>query len=128
MDLITNLLNHQNSDNYNIIKELIDIIRYENLKNEDDLKTFEQNIFTFNHKILTKSEKIDYALSIIRTSDDYDMMTFPEIQIYKKYKMQINKTNDLDEKIKYLIKLYNLAQREMIFPYEAYNFIIENEL
>lgn len=56
------------------------------------------------------------------------MMTFLEIQTYKKYKTKINDTGNLDEKIKYLIKLYNLAQREMIFPYEAYNFIIENKL
>ena len=128
MNLINNLLNHQNNNNFNIIKELIEIIQDDNLKTVNDIKNFEQNLFTFNHKILTKQEKINYALSIIKTSEDYEMMTFLEIQTYKKYKTKINDTGNLDEKIKYLIKLYNLAQREMIFPYEAYNFIIENKL
>ena len=128
MNLINNLLNHQNNNNFNIIKELIKIIQDDNLKTVNGIKNFEQNLFTFNHKILTKQEKINYALSIIKTSEDYEMMTFLEIQTYKKYKTKINDTGNLDEKIKYLIKLYNLAQREMIFPYEAYNFIIENKL
>lgn len=57
MNLINNLLNHQNNNNFNIIKELIEIIQDDNLKTVNDIKNFEQNLFTFNHKILTKQEK-----------------------------------------------------------------------
>ena len=128
MNLINEIKKHINENNSSIINELVELISIYNLKNLKDLKDLEESFFRTNNHNLNKKEKINYALTIMITADDYENLTFEEIQIYKTYKNNILKTNNLEEKIKNIIKLYNLSKRELIFPYEAYNLIIENKL
>lgn len=126
MDLIKELKKHQNKDNLPIIKELSDIIKESNIQTLDQLKEFEEEIFKTNNKNLSKKEKINYAFEIMIPSYDYESLTFEEIQIYKTYRNNILTREDDDEKIKNLIKLYSLSNRELTFPFEAYNLIIND--
>ena len=128
MNLIRNLLKHQNKDNLPITKELSDIIKKSNIQTLEQLKEFEEEIFKTNNKKLSKKEKINYAFEIMIPSYDYEFLTFEEIQIYKTYRNNILTMENDDEKIKNLIKLYSLANRELVFPFEAYNLIINDEL
>ena len=126
--MIEKLLNHKTKTNSNIIKSLMEIIKSSNVKSLEDLKKIENETFTLNGKILNIEERIDYILSITISSLDYEFLTFEEIQIYKKYKLNIINGKNNEEKLINIIKLYDLANRELLFPFEAYNLIIKNKL
>lgn len=128
MDLINELKKHQNKDNLPIIKELSDIIKNNNIQTLNQLKEFEEKIFKTNNKNLTKKEKINYAFEIMIPSYDYEFLTYEEIQVYKIYRNNVLTEKNDDEKIKNLIKLYSLKDCELIFPFEAYNLIINDAL
>ena len=126
--MIEELLKHKTKTNSNIIKSLIEIIKSSNVKSLEDLKKIENETFTLSGKILNIEERIDYILSITISSLDYEFLTFEEIQIYKKYKLNIINGKNNEEKLINIIKLYDLANRELLFPFEAYNLIIKNKL
>lgn len=126
--MIEKLLKHKTKTNSNIIKSLIEIIKSSNVKSLEDLKKIENETFTLSGKILNIEERIDYILSITISSLDYEFLTFEEIQIYKKYKLNIINGKNNEEKLINIIKLYDLANRELLFPFEAYNLIIKNKL
>ena len=126
--MIENLLKHKTKANSNIVKELIEIIKSSNIKSEKELKLLEDDNFKINGKILNIEERVNYILSITKASFDYELLTYDEIQIYKQYKQNIVNGKTNEEKIINIIKLYNLAKKELLFPYFAYNLIIENKL
>ena len=126
--MIENLLKHKTKANSNIIKELIEIIKSSDIKSEKELKNLEDENFNMNGKILNIKERVNYILSVTNSSFDYEFLTYDEIQIYKQYKQNIVNGKTNEEKIINIIKLYNLAKRELLFPYFAYNLIIENKL
>ena len=126
--MIENLLKHKTKANSNIVKELIEIIKSFDIKSEKELKNLEDENFKINGKILNIKERVNYILSVTNSSFDYEFLTFDEIQIYKQYKQNNMKSKTKEEKIINIIKLYNLAKRELLFPYFAYNLIIENKL
>lgn len=129
MELVNNLLKNINSNNSKIIKELVDIITDNKINTLEELKKYEENKFKINNNFISKEEKIDYCLSIIKYSSyDYESLDYDEIQLYKKYKNEINTKNDLNIKVLNLIKIFDLTNREIYFPYETYEFIVNKKL
>lgn len=140
MDLIENLLKYKNKKNSNLIIELSHIIKTNKITDLKQLEEYEKNIFKIScqpltkeepvhYQILTKEQQINYCLSILNSFPfDYDLLDYEEIQKYKLYKKNIIESPNTEEKIKNLIKIFDLTNRELFFPFEAYNLIIENKL
>ena len=127
--MIEELEKRINNKNYRIINDLVEVITTYKISSLDELKDFQDKLFTFNKIILNDKEKIDYCIKSLKSFPyDYDLLSFKEIQDYKQLMIDLENEKEIKEKIKILIKLYTLTQREMIFPYDAYNMLIRNEL
>lgn len=127
--MIEELEKRINNKNYKIINDLVEVITTYKISSLDELKDFQDKLFTFNKIILNDKEKIDYCIKSLKSFPyDYDLLSFKEIQDYKQLMIDLENEKEIKEKIKILIKLYTLTQREMIFPYDAYNMLIRNEL
>lgn len=127
--MIEELEKRINNKNYKIINDLVEVITTYKISSLDELKDFQDKLFTFNNIILNDKEKIDYCIKSLKSFPyDYDLLSFKEIQDYKQLMIDLENEKEMKEKIKILIKLYTLTQREMIFPYDAYNMLIRNEL
>ncbi len=127
--MIEELEKRINNKNYRIINDLVEVITTYKISSLNELKDFQDKSFTFNKIILNDKEKIDYCIKSLKSFPyDYDLLSFKEIQDYKQLMIDLENEKEIKEKIKLLIKLYTLTQREMIFPYDAYNMLIRNEL
>ena len=127
--MIEELEKRINNKNYRIINDLVEVITTYKISSLNELKDFQDKSFTFNKIILNDKEKIDYCIKSLKSFPyDSDLLSFKEIQDYKQLMIDLENEKEIKEKIKLLIKLYTLTQREMIFPYDAYNMLIRNEL
>ena len=125
MNLVEELRNKMNNDNYKIIEELAQIIIDLKINNLEELKKQEDDLFVYNNKKLTDDERINLCMEMIKyTNGDYDLLSFEEIQKYKQLKLELESNISNEEKIKNLIILFNMTDRDMLFLTEAYKFII----
>lgn len=126
MKIIEDLKNNITNENEKLVFELANIIIDNKITTLEELKKLEDSFFTYNGKILSDEERINYCLDIIKyNSDDYDLLTFDEIQEYKKLKNELQTATSNEQKIKNLILLFNMTKREMMFLTETYNWIVK---
>lgn len=129
MDLIQEIRSKINARNSKLVKELIEIIIEEKICTLEQLKEKEDKYFTYNGKVLNEEERIEKCIEILKYSYmDYDMLSFEDIQIYKKLKLEINENISNEKKIKNLILLFSMTNRDMLFLTETYNFILNGLL
>lgn len=122
------LLEKLNNDNYKIVNELIEIISYEKINTKDQLKDYQDKLFKIEGKVMNNSEKILRCINQINDAIHIsEGLDFIEFQKFINMKKQL-KTVKEEEKIKLIIKIFNTLGLEMMFPYEAYNLIVNNEL
>lgn len=127
MKIIDDLKNNISNENEKLVFELANIIMDNKITTLEELKKLEDSFFTYNGKVLSDDERINYCLEIIKyNSDDYDLLTFEEIQEYKKLKKELQTATSNDQKIKNLIMIFSMTKRDMMFLTEAYNWIINN--
>ena len=125
MNLVEELRNKMNNDNYKIIEELAQIIIDLKINSLEELKKQEDDLFVYNNKKLTDDERINLCMEMIKYANgDYDLLSFEEIQKYKQLKLELESNISNEEKIKNLIILFNMTDRDMLFLTEAYKFII----
>ena len=62
------------------------------------------------------------------SSDDYDLLTYEEIQEYKRLKLEAKSSISNDQKIKDLIILFSMTDRDMMFLTETYHLIQNKDL
>lgn len=92
------------------------------------LKKKEDEYFTYNRKILNDEERIQKCIEILKHSYiDYDILSFGDIQIYKELKLELNENISNKQKIKNLILLFSMTNRDMLFLTETYNLIMNDE-
>lgn len=126
MKIIEDLKNNITNENEKLVFELANIIIDNKIATIEELKKLEDSFFTYNGKILSDEERIDYCLDIIKyNSDDYDLLTFDEIQEYKKLKNELQAAISNEQKIKNLILLFNMTKRDMMFLTATYNWIVK---
>lgn len=126
MKIIDDLKNNISNENEKLVFELANIIIDNKITTLEELKKLEDSFFTYNGKVLSDDEKINYCLEIIKyNSDDYDLLTFDEIQEYKRLKNELQAAISSEQKIKNLILLFNMTKREMMFLTETYNWIVK---
>ena len=127
MKIIEDLKNNITNQNKKIVLELSNFIIDNKITSLEELKQKEDELFTYNNQVLTEQERIDYCLDMIKySSDDYDLLTYEEIQEYKKLKLEAKSSISNDKKIKDLIILFSMTDRDMMFLIEDYNLILSN--
>lgn len=129
MKIIEDLKNNISNENEKLVFELANIIIDNKITTLDELKKLEDSFFTYNGKVLSDEERINYCMEMIKySSDDYDLLTFEEIQEYKKLKNQLyNSIADSNkQKIRTLIMIFSMTKRDMMFLIETYNWITSN--
>ena len=129
MKIIDELKNKISNENKRIVLELSNIIIDNKITTLEELKQKEDEIFTYNGKLLNEDERIDFCLEMIKySSADYELLSFDEIQEYKRLKLELKSYISNDEKIKDLIILFSMTDRDMMFLTEAYDLIVSNKL
>lgn len=129
MKIIDELKNKISNENKRIVLELSNIIIDNKITTLEDLKQKETAIFSYNGKVLNEDERIDFCLEMIKySSADYELLSFDEIQEYKRLKLELKSYISNDEKIKDLIILFSMTDRDMMFLTEAYDLIVSNKL
>ena len=129
MTLVKELISHKTSKNEALVGELIDYIEEENILNINQLKSFEDRIFTIDGKVLNDNQRIKYCWSIIGNAYyDYDGLSSNEIRVLKSLKESITSDISDKEKIFNLIKINILTNREIMVVKEAYEYILKGVL
>lgn len=128
MKIIDELKNKISNENKRIVLELSNIIIDNKITTLEELKQKEDEIFTYNGKVLNEDERIDFCLEMIKySSADYELLSFNEIQEYKRLKLELKSPISNNQKIKDLIILFSMTDRDMMFLTEAYDLIIEQQ-
>lgn len=128
-ELIDNIKNHLTESNMYIVEDLINIIIKNSLNSIEDLINLENSNFTIQGKILSREDKVKYCYnSIINSYYDADALDFEESLDYYKYYGLLKSSMKIEDKIKYIILLYDMTGREQLLVYELYNCIIKNQL
>lgn len=129
MNLIENLKSKISNENKKIVFELSNYILDNKITTLEELTKKENELFTYNGKVLNTEERINYCLDIIKySSDDYDLLTFEEIQIYKRLKNELQTSISIEQKILNLILIFSMTNRDILFLTETYNFILSNKI
>lgn len=129
MKIIDELKNKISNENKRIVLELSNIIIDNKITTLEELKQKEDEIFTYNGKVLNEDERIDFCLEMIKySSADYELLSFDEIQEYKRLKLELKSPISNNQKIKDLIILFSMTDRDMMFLTEAYDLIVSNKL
>ena len=90
MSLASDLIAHKTSKNEELIEELVAYIEEENILSIEQLKDFEDKMFTINGKVLNDTQRIKYCFSIIENAYyDYDGLSSSEIRVLKNLKESI---------------------------------------
>ena len=115
-----------NNENARIIDDLVSLIIDNEVDDMDELKELEDGNFV---KGLTLENKANEAyLSMIKDVYKYDNMNSLQIDRLDDLKDFYNNTHNIEEKILYLIKMYDLLHYQLAFPFCAYSFIIKSRL
>lgn len=129
MKIIEDLKNNITNQNKKIVLELSNFIIDNKITSLEELKQKEDELFTYNNQVLKEQERIEYCLDMIKySSDDYDLLTYEEIQEYKKLKLEAKSSISNDQKIKDLIILFSMTDRDMMFLTEAYDLVKNSKI
>lgn len=129
MKIIEDLKNNITNQNKKIVLELSNFIIDNKITSLEELKQKEDELFTYNNQVLKEQERIEYCLDMIKySSDDYDLLTYEEIQEYKRLKLEAKSSISNDQKIKDLIVLFSMTDRDMMFLTETYHLIQNKDL
>lgn len=127
--MIDELQKKINNNNFKIINDLVEIILDKKIITIDELKLYQENNFKISGNVLSDEKKVEHCIKAIENYPfDYDFLDFKEIQIYKKLMLELKSNVSLEIKIKDLIIIYSLTQKEMLFPFYAYDMILKNIL
>ncbi len=122
------LLKKINNNNYKIINELIELIVDENISNVSELKEYQNELFRTNGNLLSHNDEINYCINNIKTNGFASEKTdFIDLQKIIKLKENLALQSE-EEKNMNVIILYSLLEKEMMLPYDAYIFIINDKI
>jgi len=121
------ILKKINNNNYKIVNELIDLIIEENIKSEEELKEYQDNLFKIDGKLMNHEEEIDYCVKTILSTPASEGLFFLDMQEVINFKENVNSLS-IEEKNKRVIIIYSLMNLDMMLPYDAYKLIMSNNL
>ena len=121
------ILKKINNNNYKIVNELIDLITEENIKSEEELKEYQDNLFKIDGELMNHEEEIDYCVKTILSTPASEGLFFLDMQEVINFKENVNSLS-IEEKNKRVIIIYSLMNLDMMLPYDAYKLIMSNNL
>ena len=115
-----------NNENARIIDDLVSLIIDNEVDDMDELKELEDGNFV---KGLTLENKANEAyLSMIKDVYKYDNMNTLQNNRLDDLKDFYNSSHNIEDKILYLIKMYDLLHYQLAFPFCAYSLILKSRL
>ena len=128
-ELINRIESSIKQETEELAESLIFIIENNSITTEEELLKFENDNFTFKGQVLSREEKIDYCYNnIINSYYDADALDYSDLRIYNKYYDLLKNSKSIEEKIKYIVLLYEMTGRDQLLVYELYKYIINNNL
>lgn len=124
--LISELESFINEDNRGVVEELINVLMENNIDTYRELADLEESYFDKNMSLLDRIS-LSYK-QMIKDIYKYDNMQVDEIRDLDKMKEEFNNSNDGEEKLILIIKIYNLLGYQMIFPFCCYKMIYERKI
>lgn len=120
-ELIDNLLNHTTDFNVDVSDYLINKIIDNRINNLEELDSCEIKIDI--------SEKLEKAyIKVKKNIYKHDMLDYKTTLEIEKLESEYKELNNEHEKVKYIIKMFNILKYEPIFYVQTYSMIINNEL
>lgn len=124
--LISELESFINEDNRGVVEELINVLMENNIHTYRELADLEESYFDKNMSLLDRIS-LSYK-QMIKDIYKYDNMQVDEIRDLDKMKEEFNNSNDVEEKLILIIKIYNLLGYKMIFPFCCYKMVYERKI
>lgn len=123
--MIATLLQHKNIDNELIVTALIEFIEYKNISSSEELKKYQTDAFNTDDQ----NKQILVAKHIVKNSIlDLDNLDYKNsVKVYT-LKQTIDKITDSNELIKNLLTIFALTEKNLMFYFDAYNYILEEKL
>jgi len=123
--MIKTLLEHQTDKNKCIVDALIDFIEYKKISSVEELKSYQEVAFSTpdaNKQILFAKHIVNHSLL------DLDNLEYEDSTKVYMLKRNLNKIRDNDEIIKNIIIIFALTEKNIMFYFDAYNYILEGKL
>ncbi len=124
-ELTNRLMMFTTNDNALIIDTLVSEIIDNNISSLEELKALEDR--HYDGVSLDKRVELAYKEMVLDTYK-FDNMSSLEISKYDELKDIFDKSNDLEEKLILIIKLYELLHYQMKFPFCCYSLIISEKM
>lgn len=124
-ELTNRLMMFTTNDNALIIDTLVSEIIDNNISSLEELKALEDR--HYDGVSLDKRVELAYKEMVLDTYK-FDNMSSLEISKYDELKDIFDKSNDLEEKLILIIKLYELLHYQIKFPFCCYSLIISEKM
>lgn len=109
-----------------LVDYLIEIVKDDELNTLEDLENYEENYFKDSN--MTKEEWVDWYIESFETIPEIDDLTNDDVALrVKQLRSELKVTTDINIKIKNIIMICALLEREVCFVVEAYNLILSGE-
>ena len=132
-ELIKNIIDHKDSNDPKVCFFLMEYIKNHEVESLEDLKQREDNYFTIldpsGDKKLTDLEIVERLYEDYENDyDDYMSCSVDNKNKLDRLNEEYLTTDDLEKKFIYLIKMYTILDWDLVLPYHAYNYILEDKL
>lgn len=115
------------NDNEYLVDHLIEVIKDENINSLDELKAYEEKYFSESN--MSKGEWIDYYENSFKEIPEIDNVENDEVAIkIRNLREEMSNTLDDDLRIRNIIMMCSLLEREFCFLVEAYNLIVSGKV
>lgn len=113
-------------DNEYLVDYLIEIVKDEDIKSLEELQVYEDKYFSDSN--MSKEEWVKWYEESFEDIPEIDDMTNDEIALkVKQLRAELNATDDFDVKIKNIVMICALLEKEVCFVVEVYNLIMGDE-
>jgi hypothetical protein len=129
-ELIDNIYQHKNSNSPKICFFMMEYIRNRNINSLEELRKKEEGSYTLvNGKKYTDLEIVDLLYEAYDNDyDDYMACSLDDKNRLDELNEQFLNTDDMDTKFICLIKMYNILDWDLVLPYHAYMYILQDRL
>lgn len=126
MDLWEELDSCKYGDNEYLVDHLIEVVKDEGINSLSELEAYELKYFSESN--MTKEEWVKWYEDSFKNIPEIDDMTNDEVALkVKQLRAELSATNDIDTKIKDIVMICALLEKEVCFVVEIYNLIMGDE-
>lgn len=110
-------------DNEYLVDYLIEIVKDENINSLEDLQTYENKYFTDSN--MSREDWVKWYEEAFEDIPEIDDMTNDEVALkVKQLRSELIVAEDIEVKIKNIVKICALLEKEVCFVVEVYNLIM----